>query len=272
LIRFYSTYFDSNFEMRDNEVKVLRYLSTKGIAPKILYFANEHEKFGSFSIIEFFPGIPLSPLSVRPYLPEMIKILKKVHSIEVDPSFSQQGSFNELSTPFIRENLKLSEIISLNDVREDISNISLSIENIIEKYNSAFNKSIRNVFVHGDAHCGNILYDESDKTLRFIDWESAHVGNVLEDLSAMTTVIYPLFTEEEEKDFLNQYFQGTNEIINPEMMVLYHLYKFKKLTLIVAFLLKGLMKLQEKGEEFPQQLTGGLRFFIGQLKTVVELL
>jgi len=269
VLRCYSTVFDVDSNWRDNEILTLEWLGPIGIAPKLFYFAKE-STMGSFSVIEYFKGVPLSPMQIKTYMAEILPLLKRIHDVEITTHFREKSL--PIYEQFLQFNsrIEIAPDFSLTDVKDSLLALKPSIEQFAKKYGEIFAQIPRTKLIHGDAHCGNILFDEAEKSFHWIDWEATHIGHPMEDLASISVVMYPLMTKEEEKSFLLTYFTEYTDL-NDEQWRLYYLYRFRKLTQVIGFIMKALTQLQAKGQPFSEQVTGGLRFFIDQLKSLLSL-
>lgn len=148
----------------------------------------------------------------------------------------------------------------------------------------------RDVIVHGDAQCGNLLRDASGSDqLYLVDWEDAHLGNPLEDLGSMLAIAVPPFDSKSEAEFIDAYLAEVHDALRERIGKLrvagkfaeeLNLYKARKLCKVIAGLNAGLVRSVGMGvgegggavdlETRKCEVVASVRYFAGQLEKVLD--
>ena len=177
----------------EEEYKILKKL--KGLhCPKAIVF-NKKSKY-PFIIEENIEGEKILKLS-----PKIVGMIAKALA-EVHLSLSKKGkaSIKDFYMETLTKSLK---IIKKNaKMYNDLKDYVLKAEESIKNKESLFQKYSKNVLIHGDMHCGNILL--RDNQIIFLDWESSGINDPVFDIVAF-------FYESENQ----QHFNKKESITNP---------------------------------------------------------
>ena len=162
------------------EAKIQKIVQKNNVpVPRILKEFDESSGFGSGYIMEFIDGETIARKILRD---EKYKKIRSSLTFQIGEILSKihQSDIKQLA-----ELKKMSFDVALNGLHE----VYKTFEEPQPIFEYAFNylaknspKDSHNVLVHGDYRLGNFIISE-DSFESVIDWELAHIGNPLEDLS-----------------------------------------------------------------------------------------
>jgi len=187
--------------IRDNDktvfarqIKIYTYLAEATIpAPRILHIDDSKIFFGDDALIQDYQNgdevkkcFKNHPEKVEPLLMDILKTLKKIHSIPVSevshfwnpPKGEQFSSWDEHMTYNINMTLHMiQEDIFTKETHEKISEDLTCLKDHVRA------KKYQKVPIHGDLSSGNIIisHENGCHLTRIIDFESARIGDALWD-------------------------------------------------------------------------------------------
>ncbi len=170
-----------------------RMAAEKGLGPKVVY---ENLAEGCYAI-EFVDGAHLSPahLEDKQILEQFTCALRTIHNGSVDSQvkFDIFKRIDQKIKSNIQKNPEFS--IELHDFLDEVYKINTAIKK----------HTIEPKACHNDIHVMNLFYT-SEKTIKFIDWGNAGLGDPFWDIAC--SVIKFHFSKEQVGFFLEKYFEN----------------------------------------------------------------
>ncbi|CAM8966323.1 unnamed protein product [Rhodiola kirilowii] len=200
---------------RERELQAIKYLSAAGFGAKLLGV------FGNGMVQSFINARTLTPPDMRdPKLAaEIAKQLNKFHQVEI-PGSKEPQLWNDMHKFFEK-----ASALSFDDAeKQENTRPFLSLKFIMKHLNSPV------VFAHNDLLCGNIMVNEAEEKLYFIDFEYGSynyrgfdIGNHFNEYAGYECDynLYP--TKDEQYHFFKNYLNpdGLGEVSDKEIEALY---------------------------------------------------
>ncbi|KAF3453676.1 hypothetical protein FNV43_RR04117 [Rhamnella rubrinervis] len=215
---------NTDYINRERELQAIKYLSTAGFGASLLGV------FGNGMVQSFINARTLTPLDMRtPKLAaEIAKQLRKFHEVEVPISrepllwidlvkFFEKASVLQFNDS---EKQRVYETISFKEVHKEI----LEIKELTGHFNAPV------VFAHNDLLSGNIMVNEKEDKLYFIDFEYAcynyrgfDIGNHFNEYAGFDCDISLYPNKNEQYNFFRHYLQPDNplEVSEKDLEALY---------------------------------------------------
>ncbi|XP_059170691.1 ethanolamine kinase 1-like isoform X2 [Physella acuta] len=223
---------------RAEEQDAFRVLSEADCAPPVYCVFKNGMAYG------FFPGVPLDEKTVRePKIQRLIaEELVRLHSVQGSYALKFQGSppsqykervlswINAAPTGFddpVKQQVFINEIPSKIDLIKELDEIAETLDAL----------NMNSVFSHNDLLLKNIIFNEKEGSIRFIDYEYAFynyeafdIGNHFAEYAGMEEVNYDLYpSKEEQLPWLRHYLEvkasktgsGSATVTDRDVQVLY---------------------------------------------------
>ncbi len=191
---------------RKNEHKNIKKIASLNIDTKLFYF-NENTGVKITKFIE--DAETINPKTAKNNLFEISEVLKKLHKSDIrfDNKFSV---FDEIK--------KYENKIKMNieNIYSDYSLIKKKIFKLEEKLQ---NLVLNFVSCHNDTVAENFIKSPKKKKIFLIDWEYSGLNEAEWDLAAFC--IETSLSKEEEKEFLNYYYENKILSVNLEKILIY---------------------------------------------------
>ncbi|KAH9494952.1 Ethanolamine kinase 1 [Bulinus truncatus] len=192
---------------REEELENFKVLSEAGCAPPIYCTFSNGMAYG------FFPGVPLDECSVREpkiqslIAQEMVRMHKVQGSFKVISDDLKQSQYKERVSSWLdtmplhyddplKQNIFEKEIPPKIELIKELDDIVKQLEEL----------NMENVFSHNDLLLKNIIYNEKEDRVHFIDYEYAFynyeafdIGNHFAEYAGMDNVNYDLYPNREEQ-------------------------------------------------------------------------
>ncbi|CAJ0581897.1 unnamed protein product, partial [Mesorhabditis spiculigera] len=194
----------------DREYTVLKALQGKVPVPRVVDF-NEGKLAEPFYLMEYLngrvftdPRVPdVSPAERRVIYEEAIKVLAKIHSLDVDANglgnYGRKDGYMSRNLARWRGNYEMARTEECPEMEK--------LGQWLEKH---LPKNGRVTLVHGDYRIDNLMFDRgSTKVLAVLDWEISTIGDPLSDLA---TFLFSHFNSH-----LNQPIRGLGQLSAREM-------------------------------------------------------
>ena len=152
--------------------------------------------------------------------------------------------------------------LQLAQLAESLRSTWTAAETLASALQDEFAALPRAVVVHGDAHVGNVLVRDSN-SVRFVDWEAAHIGNAFDDIASVASVVFPPL-DDARRALL---FDAAGVARDADSQRAFELFLFRKRARATNALARAAMKSPDNA-----QLVRGAHFFVSQLAASISSL
>ncbi|XP_006133146.3 ethanolamine kinase 2 isoform X2 [Pelodiscus sinensis] len=200
------------FVDRDNELKNFQVLHAHGCAPKL------YCTFQNGLCYEFMQGMALGPEHVRE--PQIFRLIAwemaKIHTIHANGSLPKPNLWHKLHKYLAIMKTELSTKASNPRLRQEVPSLEVLEQELawLKEYLSQLGSPI--VLCHNDLLCKNIIYNETQDHVKFIDYEYAgynyqafDIGNHFNEFAGVNEVDYNLYPSRDmQLQWLRYYLQA----------------------------------------------------------------
>ncbi|KAL8480244.1 hypothetical protein ACS0TY_026461 [Phlomoides rotata] len=209
---------------RERELQAIPHLSAAGFGAKLLGV------FGNGMVQSFIDARTLTPSDMREpkLVAEIAKQLRNFHEVEI-PGPKEPQLWNDIFKFFVRastlkfdnsEKQKKYEIISFGEINKDIADLKVMTDR--------FNAPV--VFCHNDLLSGNLMLNDNEDKLYFIDFEYGSynyrgfdIGNHFNEYAGYDCDYRMYPSKDEQYNFFRHYLRPDrpNEVLDKELEALY---------------------------------------------------
>ncbi|XP_019369474.1 PREDICTED: ethanolamine kinase 2 isoform X2 [Gavialis gangeticus] len=223
------------FVDRESELRNFQVLQAHGCAPSL------YCSFQNGLCYEFMQGIALGPEHVQD--PQMFRLIAqemaKMHAIHANGSLPKPSLWHKLHKFLSIVKTELFTKVSNPSLHQDVPSLEVLEQEVawVQEYLSQLGSPV--VLCHNDLLCKNIIYNETEGHVRFIDYEytsynyqAFDIGNHFNEFAGVKEVDYRLYPSKETQlqwlrhylhayKQLNQEDQGGGAVSDKELETLY---------------------------------------------------
>lgn len=204
------------FVDRENELKNFQVLRAHGCAP------NLYCTFQNGLCYEFMQGTALGPEHVQQ--PQIFRLIAwemaKMHAIHANGSLPKPSLWHKLHKYLTIVKTELITKASNPRFRQEVPSLEVLEQEVawLKEYLSPLGSPI--VLCHNDLLCKNIIYNETEEHVRFIDYEYAgynyqafDIGNHFNEFAGVNEVDYSLYpSRDTQLQWLRHYLQAYKQL------------------------------------------------------------
>lgn len=192
---------------RDREVQLLALAEKHGQTP------HQYGRFANGLVYEYFPGRALRPLEMSALRAPIAKCLAKFHQIKID--YDRTPLLFKTLDQWITEARKILFEDPVRRKKFKTVNLAL-LEKEVHQWEQVM-EGWKVCFCHNDLLSFNLIYDEEQDTMRFIDYEycgynyqAFDIGNHFFEYVGFDLKMDQYPTKEVQLDFLSSYLEEFN--------------------------------------------------------------
>ncbi|XP_042704975.2 ethanolamine kinase 2 isoform X1 [Chrysemys picta bellii] len=204
------------FVDRENELKNFQVLRAHGCAP------NLYCTFQNGLCYEFMQGTALGPEHVQQ--PQIFRLIAwemaKMHAIHANGSLPKPSLWHKLHKYLTIVKTEVITKASIPRFRQEVPSLEVLEQEVawLKEYLSQLGSPI--VLCHNDLLCKNIIYNETEDHVRFIDYEYAgynyqafDIGNHFNEFAGVNEVDYSLYpSRDTQLQWLRRYLQAYKQL------------------------------------------------------------
>ncbi|XP_024072478.2 ethanolamine kinase 2 [Terrapene carolina triunguis] len=204
------------FVDRENELKNFQVLRAHGCAP------NLYCTFQNGLCYEFMQGTALGPEHVQQ--PQIFRLIAwemaKMHAIHANGSLPKPSLWHKLHKYLTIVKTEVITKASILRFRQEVPSLEVLEQEVawLKEYLSQLGSPI--VLCHNDLLCKNIIYNETEEHVRFIDYEYAgynyqafDIGNHFNEFAGVNEVDYSLYpSRDTQLQWLRHYLQAYKQL------------------------------------------------------------
>ncbi|XP_067387612.1 ethanolamine kinase 2 isoform X2 [Emydura macquarii macquarii] len=204
------------FVDRENELKNFQVLRAHGCAP------NLYCTFQNGLCYEFMRGTALGPEHVRE--PQIFRLIAwemaKMHTIHTNGSLPKASLWHKLHKYLTIVKTELTTKASNPRLRQEVPSLEVLEQELAWMKESLSQLDSPIVLCHNDLLCKNIIYNETEEHVRFIDYEYAgynyqafDIGNHFNEFAGVSEVDYSLYPSRDiQLQWLRHYLQSYKQL------------------------------------------------------------